>query len=212
MRTMQFLCVLFSTDLGINIFFSWPSLPHCLCLTMLSHLAESCSLLSLLPGFMLSSLPSPPAQPLHRFGPYCLGSAIEYSIRSVCWSSKLPCVKSIPLAPGGVVISLKMKLPLVSSPYSSTLLFSLAAWEHAVVRLCGGSLLDKSSKNAAEVLWYQVVKECSTVSYKYISHAGLELTLIYIFFFSCFGINAVQGDCIVPYGRKWHQVPERMLR
>lgn len=104
--------------------------------------------------FYAFSLPSLTAQPLHRFGPYCLRSAIEYSIRSVCWSSKLPCVKSIPLAPGGVVISLKMKRPLVSSPYSFTSLFSLAAWDYAVVRLYSGSLLDKSEKNAAEVLWY----------------------------------------------------------
>lgn len=136
------------------------------------------------------SLPSPTAQPLHRFGPYCLGSAIEYSIRSVCWSSKLPCVKSIPLAPGGVVISLKMKLPLVSSPYSSTSLFSLAAWDYAVVRLYSGSLLDKSEKNAAEVLWYQDVNAPQ-------SHINISVMLAWrshwIILFSYFGVNAVGG-------------------
>ncbi len=136
---------------------SWPTLPHCLANDVLSLNWELLSALAVTRVYTFS-LPSPTAQPLHRFGPYCLGSAIEYSIRSVCWSSKLPCVKSIPLAPWGVVISLKMKLPLVSSPYSSTSLFSLAAWDHAVVRLYSGSLLDKSEKNAAEVLWYQVVK------------------------------------------------------
>lgn len=145
---------------------------------LLSHLTETCSLLSLLPGFM----PSPTSQPLHRIGPYCLGSAIEYSIHCECWSSKLPCVKSIPLTPRGVVISLKMKLPFVSSPYSSTSVFSTAAWDHAVVRLYSGSLLDKSEKNAAEVLWYQVVRVSYKVSYKYISHAGLENSLNNIIF------------------------------
>lgn len=179
---------------------------------MLPRLADSYSLLSLLLSFMLSSLPYPFAQPLHSIGPFCLGSVIEYSIRSVCWSSKLPCVKSIPLAPGGVVISLKMKLPLVSSPYSSTSLFS------GRLRPC-----------SCEALWWkpirQILEECSggvvipscqtapQSSYKYISHAGLEVSLNYIIFpawCECSG-----GRCIVPYGRKLHQVllkKKKMLR
>lgn len=145
-------------------------------------IAESCSLLSPLPGFMLSLCLLQLLQPLHRFGPYCLGSAIEYRICSVCWSSKLPCVKSIPLAPGGVVISLKMKLPLVPVPYSSTSLFSITAWDPAVVRLYSGSLLDKSEKNAMRCCDTRF-SEHSTVSYKYISHAGLEVSLNYIYIF-----------------------------
>lgn len=162
---------------------------------MLSHLTGSCSPLLLLLGFMLS----PTAQPLHRFGPYCLGSAIEYSIRSVCWSSKLPCVKSIPLAPGGVVISLKMKLLLVSSPYSSTWLFS-----------------GRLGPCSCEALWWkpirQILEECSGGAVipgcqsAPQSHINVSVMLAWrshwIILFPCFGINAVEADCTVPYARK----------
>lgn len=76
---------------------------------------------------------------------------------------------------------------------------SLAAWDPALVGLYGESLLDKSLKNAAKVLWYQVVKS-ATLSYKYISHAGLEVTLNCIIFLFC--ENSEQGDLIAPYCRK----------
>lgn len=109
-------------------------------------------LLSPLPGFK-SSLPASPSSriwphiaPRGRGG-WWRGPAIEYSIRSVCWSSKLPRVKSIPLlAPGGVVISVKMKTaPFVSAPHSSTLPFSPARQgTRSCKAFCGGSLLDKS--------------------------------------------------------------------
>lgn len=141
--------------LDVNMFGSQPC---CLWLTMPSLSWESLSALNVTDLNAFSLLPRT-VQPLHRSGLILPGVShwIQYP-KSVCWSSKLPCVKFIPLAPGGVVISLKMKLPLVSSPHSPSSLFSIAAWDHAVVRLYRGSLLDKSEVNAAEVLWYQVVR------------------------------------------------------
>lgn len=99
-----------------------------------------------------------------------------------------------------------MELPLISSPYSSTALFSLAAWDPAFAGLYGGSLLDKSLKNAVKVLWYQVVKS-ATLSYKYISHAGLEVTLNCIIFlfqwkFRAGGLYCTVSEKIASVSRK----------
>lgn len=155
----------------IYIYICWPTLPQCRYGDPLTHS-------SFIPFYLPSS-----ARPLPRLGQYCLGSAIEYSICSVCWSSKLPCVKSIPLAPGGVVISLKMKLPLISYPYSSTAPFS------GRLGPCRcGALWRKPIRQIFEECTEGAVipgcQEGSTLSYKYISHAGLEVTpncIIFLF-------------------------------
>lgn len=99
-------------------------------LNLASILRRSSQQLSVLPGssllllflfrFLLLLL-RPLNQPLHASRPPCCpgggGQPLNTVYSGVCWSSKLPCVKSTPAAPGGVVISVKMKVAsLVSAP------------------------------------------------------------------------------------------------
>lgn len=112
-------------------------------------------------------------------------------------------MKSIPfLAPGGVVISVKMKTAPSYPPLILPLCRSLRpARERAVVRLLWRKpirqILEERSRGAAA----PSCQERSTVSYKYISHAGLEHALNYIIS-PPLELMQRRADCVVGYGRK----------